>query len=124
MIFPLPPTEEEIGLINGVMPDSKEEYWVAQALWKYEIPFMYQYQIMGGYYVRGGQVVDFLVFNPDATPLEVNGNYWHEDEMDGGDRIALVALQAYFHKDPIVLWGEDAQTKDDVFAFVRRYVAH
>ena len=30
---------EELGLIQGMMPDSKEEWWVAQALWKYKVPF-------------------------------------------------------------------------------------
>ena len=123
MVLQAPVEPEELGLIEGQIPDSKEEYWIAQALWKYDVPFIYQFQIMGGQYVRGGQVVDFLVFNPDATPFEFNGEYWHRSEADGKDIIALVALQDYFKKEPIVLWGADAQSKDDVFAFVRKHVA-
>ena len=123
MIKFAPPLEEEIGLIQGHQPDSKEEFWVSEALYRYEIPFIFQYQILGGRQLRGGQVVDFLVFNPDATPLEVNGMYWHQSELDGRDRIALMALKSYFNKDPIILWAGDALTRDDVFRFVRTKVA-
>ena len=115
----LPYEEEPLGLIEGQVPDSKEEYWVAQALWKYEIRFMYQFQIFGGVSRRGGLIVDFLVWNPMRTPLLVHGDYWHENEMDGGDRTSLVAIESYFKKDAIILWGSDAETKEDVFDFVR-----
>lgn len=118
-----PAEEEPLGLIEGQVPDSKEEWWVAQALWKYEVRFMYQFQIFGGVSRRGGLIVDFLVWNPMRTPFLVHGNYWHRNEMDGGDRIALVAIEQEFKKDAIILWGSDAQTQEDVFAFVRKNVA-
>ena len=123
MIKFAPPLEEEIGLIQGQTPDSKYEFWVSEALYRYEIPFMYQFQILGGRELRGGKVVDFLVWNPDATPLEVFGLYWHKSELPGGDRVGLDALRSYFGKEPIVLWATDAQTRDDVFRFVRTEVA-
>ena len=122
MIYPAV-EQEELGLIQGQEPDSKEEYWVAKALWRYEVPFMYQYQIFGGRTRRGGLIVDFLVWNPMATPLLVHGDYWHKDEMDGGDKTRLIAIEQYFGKSPIILWGSDAQSEEDVMAFVRKYVA-
>lgn len=115
--------EEPLGLIQGMMPDSKEEWWTAQALWKYKVPFQFQFQIFGGTSRRGGLIVDFLVWNPMATPFEVNGNYWHRNEMDSGDKTDLIAIEQYFKKEAIIMWGEDMQTKDDVFAFVRKNVA-
>ena len=115
--------EEPLGLIQGMMPDSKEEWWAAQALWKYKVPFQFQFQIFGGTSRRGGLIVDFLVWNPMATPFLVHGSYWHRNELDGGDKTNLIAIEQYFKKEAIVMWGEDMQTKDDVFAFVRKNVA-
>ena len=115
--------EEPLGLIQGMVPDSKEEWWTAQALWKYKIPFQFQFQIFGGTTRRGGLVVDFLVWNPMATPFLVHGSYWHRNEMDGGDKTALIAIEQYFKTEAIVMWSEDSETKDDVFAFVRKNVA-
>jgi len=123
-MFPIPPEPEEVGIIEGHQADSKEEWWVAQALWKYEIPFQYQFQIFGGTSRRGGLIVDFVVYAPMAIPFEVNGNYWHKDEMDGGDKMDLIAIEQYFNKEAIVLWGSDAVDRDAVFAFVRKYVAN
>ena len=123
MITFQPYGEEPLGLIQGMMPDSKEEWWTAQALWKYKIPFEFQYQIFGGTSRRGGLIVDFLVWNPMATPFLVHGSYWHRNEMDGGDKTALIAIEQHFKKEAIIMWGEDSETKDDVFAFVRKNVA-
>ena len=120
----LPPEEEPLGLIQGKTPDSKEEYWVAQALYKYEVEFDYQWEIFGGTSRRGGLVVDFVVWNPMQTPLEVNGNYWHRGEMEGGDKYDLIAIEDYFKREAIVLWGEDMQTEEDVDNFVRQNVAN
>ena len=121
MIFQ-PIEEEQIGLIEGKVPDSKEEWWTALALWKYEIPFDYQWEIFGGTTRRGGLVVDFVVYNPMATPFEVNGDYWHKDEQDGENKLDLLAIAQHFKREVIVMWGEDMETKEDVEQFVRKYV--
>lgn len=123
MITFLEHEEEPLGLIQGMMPDSKEEWWTAQALWKYKVPFQFQFQLFGGTSRRGGLIVDFLVWNPMRTPFLVHGSYWHRNEMDGGDKTNLIAIEQYFKKEAVVMWGEDMQTKDDVFAFVRKNVA-
>jgi len=115
--------EEPLGLIQGMIPDSKEEYWVSQALYKYGIYFEYQFQIFGGTSRRGELIEDFLVWNPMRTPFLVHGSYWHRNELDGGDKLNLIAIEQYFKREAIVMWGEDSETKDDVFAFVRKNVA-
>jgi len=125
MIF-LAPEPEVKKPIQGQMPDSKEEYWVALALYKYQIPFQFQFELFHGKDRRGGLVVDFVVWNPRFTPLLVHGNYWHRNELQGGDKTALIAIASYFNiaVDNIpILWGSDAQTKEDVFAWVRANIA-
>ena len=42
------PPFPEVKPVQGIMPDSKEEYWVALALYKLKIDFVFQYQFMGG----------------------------------------------------------------------------
>jgi hypothetical protein len=123
----LPPEEEQIGLVQGRMPDSKEEWWAAQALWKYEVPFMFQFEIFSGKTRRGGLVVDFVVWNPMFTPFLVHGDYWHRRELRGGDKRNLIAIADYFKvgiENIPILWESDAQTKEDVFAFVRTNIAN
>ena len=118
------PQEPAIGLIDGKEPNSKQEYWVYLALVKYNIPHMYQFEILGGRTRRGGLIVDFLVWNPRATPLEVNENYWHKGEMEGGDSLDLIAIEEEFKIEPIVLWSGDMETYDDVDNFIRHKVAN
>lgn len=125
-VFPAPVEQEELGLIEGRKPDSKEEYWTAQALWKYKIPFRYQWELFGGTSRRGGLLVDFVVWNPKMTPLLVYGSYWHKSELDGGDRIRLATIAQYFGLsiDTIpIIWASRSTTKEDVFQFVRQEIA-
>lgn len=125
MIYKVP-QKEELGVIQGKLAGSKHEWWTAQALWRYDIQFMYQFEIFGGRDVRGGLILDFLVWNPMATPLPVHGEYWHREELSGGDQTALIAIADYFNMavdDIPILWASDSQTEEDVFAFVRRKIA-
>ena len=125
MIF-LPPEQEQIGLVQGIMPDSKEEWWVAKGLWKYQVPFMFQYELFHGRSRLGGVILDFLVWNPGPTPLPVHGEYWHEGSLSGDDRKDLVMIADYFNigvENIPILWGKDAQTEEDVSAWVRDNIA-
>ena len=125
MIF-LPLEEEQIGLVQGLMPDSKEEWWVSQALYRYDVEFIFQWEIYGGRTRRGGLIVDFVVWNPRFTPLLVHGDYWHRGELQGGDKTALIAIASYFNigvENIPILWGENSQSKEDVFAWVRANIA-
>ena len=117
----------ELGLIQGHAPDSKEEYWVAQALYKFNIPFDFQWEIFGGVSRRGGLIVDFIVWNPMINPLLVHGEYWHRGEAQGGDVTRMVAIASYFKiaiENILVLWGEDAQSQEEVEQWVRINVAN
>ncbi len=126
MVF-LPIEEEQIGLVQGQMPDSIQEYWASQALYKYDIPFRFQWEIYSGRSRRGGLIVDFVVWNPIFSPFLVNGEYWHKGELKGGDKTALIMIADYFkvgvENIPILWVKKDGQTKQDVFSWVRANVA-
>ena len=113
---------EETRLIQGRQPDSIEEARVANALDKYHVDYIYQYPIMGGRRVRGGQIVDFLLRNPFPTPLQVFGEYWHKAELSAGATLGLVILRNYFGRDPVVLWGSELETQEEANETIRRKV--
>ncbi len=83
---------EAIGLIQGVVPDSVEEWRVANSLTKFGWEFQYQVSVNGGRNLRGGQVIDFLVETaPKQTALYIQGDYWHGSAQQTKDEL----LQAY-----------------------------
>jgi len=123
VVAPAPVEQEQLGLIQGKTPDSIEEYWVAQSLYKERIPFMYQYQLMGGKSRRGGIILDFLVFNPMGIPLPVHGKYWHMGELDGGDKTALIVIADFFNigiENIPILWAGDSTSEQDVRTFIKK----
>ena len=121
------PEEEQVGLVQGRMPDSKEEWWVSKALYRYQIPFQFQWELFSGRDRAGGLIIDFVVWNPRFMPLMVHGNYWHRGQLKGGDRTALVAIAAYFKiavEDILIMWADDVLSEEEVFAWVRKNVAN
>ena len=111
--------------IQGRMPDSKEEFYVAMALYKLGHSFIYQYQVFGGH-VRGGQIVDFLVRTtiPRATLIQVYGKYWHSGEMGSEDKFKLAQLEHEFagQADVLVLWAKDVPSIDEAYTLLRRKI--
>lgn len=77
---------EEMGLIQGQVPDSKEEWWVSKALDRLGMSYTYQYPVNGGRQ-RGGKLVDFVVDTvPLKTMIEPEGNHWHTGELGADDK--------------------------------------
>ena len=114
---------EHLELIQGKKPDSKEEVWAAHGLYKFRIPFIFQYAVAGGLRIRRGMVIDFLVTHPVLIPFEVYSDYWHEDELPGGDLIRLKAIEEYFATKPLILWGKDAPNEAAVHRWIGRKIA-
>ena len=80
--------EEAIGLIQGMVPASVEEFRVANSLTKLGWDYIYQASVMGGRNLRGGQVIDFLVETvPVQTALYVQGEYWHRSATEQKDKL-------------------------------------
>lgn len=111
---------EEIGLIQGRTPGSKEEWYVATALWRLKHSFIYQYEVFGGAGIRGGQIVDFLVVTtaPQSTFIQVFGEHWHSGELGGEDQFKLALLEQE-GSPVVVLWGKDLPDKETAYTVLR-----
>lgn len=118
------PEEEPIGLIQGQVPDSKEEWWIARALDRLKLPYTYQYPVNGGR-ARGGYLIDFLVHTaPLATMIEPEGNHWHTGELGSDDRkrdADVENLMQDIARTPITkLWIPDLMDAEIVFQRLAR----
>ena len=110
-------------LIQGQKPQSKDELMVAAALDKLDYDYIYQFEIFGGTHIRGGQVIDFLVFTvPLSTPLYVNGRYWHEGENRGEQDLKITEMEAatrgQFAK-AVIIWDDEFNTVDEAMQLLR-----
>lgn len=108
------------------MPDSKEEYWVALALWKLHIDFVFQYQLFGGRKYKGGQVVDFWIYTmPLPTPLLVQGWYFHyaTAERASQSKLNIMYLESRLNgkaMKPVEVLDTEIPTPDDAYIVVKR----
>lgn len=116
--------EKPIGLIQGQVPDSKEEWWLAKAGNQLGIRYDYQFPVQGGR-VRGGYLVDFVFYTtPLATMVEPIGNHWHTGELGADDlkrQADIEAIMQSFCRIPIVnLWIPDLLDEQTVFQRLRQ----
>ena len=122
--LPVASENDEIGLIQGKVADSKQEWWVAQALERLKLNYIYQYPINGGS-TRGGYKVDFVVLTvPLATMVEPIGDHWHTGELGADDRKRQVDVENAMRdiaRTPILnLWIPDLLDRETVFLKLRR----
>ena len=114
--------DEVIGLIQGKVPDSINEWYVSRALDKLQVEYIYQYSIYGGTSLRGGIVVDFVVYNPKAQPVEIQGGYWHSERMAPEDRLSFAAEQQYFGNYPILLKEEETDSLQNALSICKKKI--
>ena len=112
-------------LIQGIMPDSKEEWWCALALYKLRLDFTYQKHVMGGRAGRGGQVVDFWVYTaPLPTPIYIQGDYWHYANGKAyQSQLKIAKLKSYYGDsiaDPVEILTSTTPTPDAMYRTVKR----
>jgi hypothetical protein len=83
---------------------------------------MYQYAILGGRNLRGGLILDFLVFTvPTSTPLFVQGDYWHHQTKDKNARFKMIEAQRVLKSRPAVeIWEHEAPDIDTAITTLRR----
>ena len=116
----------EVQRVQGIMPDSKEEYWVALALYKLHVDFIFQYRLFGGRKYKGGQVVDFWVLTkPLPTPLLVQGYYFHYGtaERAAQSRANIMYLESRLNGQaakPVEVFDTEMPTPDDAYVVVKR----
>ena len=97
------------------------EYNVAKALDRLKVGYIFQFAPFGSGY-RGAYVIDFLVLNPMATPVEVFGEYWHQGQLGKDDRLRMAIIANYFHREPVILWGRDTDTFEEALNVVRKEI--
>lgn len=112
-------------IIQGRQAQSLQEWYIANALWKYDHEFIYQYIVGAIVGARGTFAVDFLVTStvPLSTPLEYFGGYWHEGQLGSGDKIRLLQINDHFRgqaNDVVVLLN--IKTQDDANAKILKAV--
>ena len=100
------------------------EWRVAQVLDQLEIDYIFQVDYLGGRSLRGGLVLDFVVFTaPLPTPVWVHGEYWHGGKQRTIDIYQQVTLDFMLRgqlNPAVVLWGKDLQTDEQARATVKR----
>lgn len=110
--------------VHGIMPDSKEEYWVAIALDKLKIEFDYQYEVSGGRNLKGGQIVDFMAWTaPLPTPIYIQGKYWHSGLQKMQDILNVEALKSLYHgqiRDPLLIDTELLANQSMAYNTIKR----
>ena len=123
------PTHEpfpEIQPVQGIMPDSKEEYWVALALYRLGLDFEFQYQLFGGRKYKGGQVIDFWVFTvPLPTPIFVQGWYFHyaTAEKAAQSKLNLMYLEGRLRGialKPVEIFDIEIPTPEEAYIVTKR----
>lgn len=118
------PDEEPMGIIQGQIPDSIQEWWISLAGNRIKIPYTYQYPVNGGG-VRGGYKVDFVFMTvPLATMVEAKGNHWHTGELAKDDLKREADIEEAMRdwcKTPIVnLWIPDLMDPETVYQKLRK----
>jgi hypothetical protein len=97
---------EEPKTIQGKPAGSVNEWNVSKALDSLKLAYTYQVPIFGGRSVRGGLVIDFLVYKPPLpVPVFVQGTYWHAETGKGKDdrfKIANMDIKTKGQYAPVV----------------------
>lgn len=101
---------------------STQEERVYKALVKYEIPFDYQFAVYGYYNLRGAIVIDFLVWNPFSTAVEIYGKYWHSGQLGANDRYKLAVLKQMFENRVVIFYEDELETQEEADAMVRKWL--
>ena len=103
-------------VVQGRQAQSNQEWFIANALWKYKHKFIYQYVIGEIAGVKGAYAVDFLVTStpPLATPIEYFGKHWHEGQLGADDRFRIIQINDHFggQANPVVVL-QNIETQED-----------
>lgn len=117
------PKEEPPFYVKGQEAASKDEYWMSLALEKVEAEtgwgWAYQVPVYGGRRLRGGQVVDFILYTPGKwTVIDVRGKYWHTGHHEDSRDIETVCRKKGWN---LIWWFTDeTPSKEMVYQRLRK----
>ncbi len=122
-----PKTSRETAQKKEETPDpfgSSFEYRTYRALkklgWK-DSQIEPQYSILGGRYVMGGQVMDFVLYGGGRTiPVRCQGTYWHKDASK--EMYNAFLIEQEFKAPPVDLLEQKCKTDDDTYREVLRLI--
>lgn len=115
----LPGTEEEIGIIQGHVAASPEEWRVAMALGILKRDFIYQYTI-GIPGIVGSYKIDFVVEDvPKWFPLEVQSVRWHTGRFAIGEDIRAAKVERYFDTQIRYVFEDELQSQGEAVAAIK-----
>ena len=86
---------------------SEDEYIFHLALIAEDLPFLYEFALYGGHLLAGGISVDFLVWTPFATAVEIVGAYWHRNTTR--ERFRASIITSYFGREPVKIVEEETE---------------
>jgi hypothetical protein len=97
----------EVGLLQGIIPGSRNEWHFGLALEKLRLNYIFQYQI-GGRGERGSQRVDFLVMiAPASQACYIQGAYWHSTRTADEDRLKHAIAEHLFGRGNVHDFSEE-----------------
>ena len=98
------------------------EYYGALALERLGIPYIFQFEMMGGRTRRGGIVLDFLALTvPLSTPIDLRGDYWHQPQQRLDDDLALAIMMSRgSYAEPVVIYGAEMQSIEQAYSTFKR----
>ena len=100
--------------------DSENEYNFAQALHAEGKTFWFQYQVRGGHGMKGGYILDFMVYDPFRKGVDIEGPYWHRKTNEERFRDAII--EAFLGGPIIKIPDEETKTVDAARRAVRKYL--
>lgn len=98
--------EAEIGLVQGIMPDSVNEWYFALACDKLGLTYNFQFMVGGG--ERGSQWVDFLVLTATGwAACYIQGAYWHNYRTESEDKLKQQIARHLFGDSNVFEFSEE-----------------
>ena len=116
-------SENEILLIqdsSGAVKTAKSrnEYILHLALIAEDLEFLYEFGLFGGHRTLGGISIDFAVWTPFITGVELQGAWWHRNSAKERFRAALIS--SYFGKPPVYFLEEETEEVSSARSAVKR----
>ena len=110
------PADEVATTVQG-QPASSYEAFVAWALDKLDVNYSFQYAIGGGRGVRGGQMLDFVVWGPLIYVIDVRGGYWHRgSELEFEQAVRRYMKSAHV----LVMLDHHCVSKETALSFLKQ----
>ena len=75
---------------------------------------------MRGGRMKGGQVLDVVLYDPMPVVIEYNEEYWHRDA--GDEFLDTAEIIQDYGREPIIFWGDRCKTFADMRAEALRLV--